>query len=69
MKNFLNIWRFHFFSLFFARMGQEELDAMWERGEMTQEKLKAFETLHERTPYCNNHEHCLRYQLPHYFYI
>lgn len=36
---------------FFAKKGQEELDALWERGEMTQEKLKGFETLHERTPY------------------
>lgn len=31
---------------FFAKKGQEELDAMWERGEMTEEKLKSFETLH-----------------------
>ena len=36
---------------FLAKKGQEELDAMWERGEMTEEKLKSFETLHERTPY------------------
>ena len=36
---------------FFAKKGQEELDAMWECGEMTEEKLKSFETLHERTPY------------------
>lgn len=36
---------------FFAKKGQEVLDAMWERGEMTQEKLKSFETLHERIPY------------------
>ena len=36
---------------FFAKKGQEELDALWERGEMTEEKLKNFETLHERTPY------------------
>ena len=36
---------------FFAKKGQEELDAMWERGEMTEEKLKRFETLHDRTPY------------------
>lgn len=36
---------------FFAKKGQEELDAMWERGEMTEEKLKSFATLHERTPY------------------
>ena len=34
---------------FLAKKGQE--DAMWERGEMTEEKLKSFETLHERTPY------------------
>ena len=31
---------------FFAKKGQEELDAMWECGEMTEEKLKSFETLH-----------------------
>ena len=36
---------------FLAKKGQEELDAMWERGEMTEEKLKSFETLHERTLY------------------
>lgn len=36
---------------FLVKKGQEELDAMWERGEMTEEKLKNFETLHERTPY------------------
>ena len=36
---------------FFAKKGQEELDAMWERGEMTEEKLKSFVTLHERTLY------------------
>lgn len=41
----------HAISDFFAKRGQEELDALWERGEMTQEKLKSFETLHERTPY------------------
>ena len=36
---------------FLAKKGQEELDAMWEREEMTEEKLKSFETLHERTLY------------------
>ena len=36
---------------FLAKKGQEELDAMWERREMTEEKLKSFETLHERTLY------------------
>lgn len=27
------------------------MDAMWESGEMTQEKFDSFATLHERTPY------------------
>ncbi len=36
---------------FFARKVKEEMDGMWERGEMTQEKFDTFATLHERTPY------------------
>ena len=36
---------------FFAQKAKEEMDAMWARGEMTQEKFDKFETLHERTPY------------------
>lgn len=36
---------------FFARKAKEEIDAMWERGDLTQEKFDSFATLHERTPY------------------
>ena len=36
---------------YFARKAKEEIDAMWARGELTQEKFEAFKTLHERTPY------------------
>ncbi len=36
---------------FFAKKVQEEIDGMWERGEMTQERVDSFATLHERTPY------------------
>ncbi len=37
---------------FFANKAKKEMDAMWAKGEMTQEKLDSFKTLHERTPYC-----------------
>ena len=36
---------------FFAKKVKEEMDAMWMRGEMTQEKVDSFADLHERTPY------------------
>lgn len=36
---------------FFYKKAKEEMDAMWESGEMTQEKFDSFATLHERTPY------------------
>ena len=36
---------------FFAKKGKEEMDGMWERGEMTQDRVDSFATLHERTPY------------------
>ena len=36
---------------FFAKKVQEEIDGMWDRGEMTQERVDSFATLHERTPY------------------
>ncbi len=36
---------------FFAKKVKEEMDRMWERGEMTQERAESFATLHERTPY------------------
>ncbi len=36
---------------FFAKKVKEEMDRMWENGEMTQDKVDFFATLHERTPY------------------
>ncbi len=36
---------------FFAKKVKEEMDGMWERGEMTQDRVDSFATLHERTPY------------------
>ncbi len=36
---------------FFAKKVEEEIDGMWKRGEMTQERVDSFATLHERTPY------------------
>lgn len=36
---------------FFANKAKKEMDAMWANGEMTQEKLESFKTLHERTSY------------------
>lgn len=36
---------------FFAKKAKEEMNKMWARGEMTQEKFESFKTLHERTPY------------------
>ena len=36
---------------FFAKRAKEEIDAMWERGELTEEKVESFRTLHERTTY------------------
>ena len=36
---------------FFAKKAKEEMDAMWMRGEMTQEKVDSYADLHERTPY------------------
>ena len=36
---------------FFAKKAKEEMDQMWARGEMTQEKFESFQNLHERTPY------------------
>lgn len=38
-------------SNFFAKKAKEEMDKMWARGEMTQEKFESFQNLHERTPY------------------
>ncbi len=36
---------------FFARKAENEMNDLWARGEMTQEKFESFATLHERTPY------------------
>lgn len=36
---------------YFAEKAKQEIDAMWQRGEMTQAKFDSFATLHERTPY------------------
>ena len=36
---------------FFAKKAEEEMERMWQSGEMTEEKVESFKTLHERTPY------------------
>lgn len=36
---------------FFARKAQEEIDHLWDSGELNEEKVERFKTLHERTPY------------------
>lgn len=36
---------------FFAKRAQDEIDRMWKSGELTEEKVESFRTLHERTPY------------------
>lgn len=34
---------------YFARKAQEEIDRLWETGELTEEKVESFRHLHERT--------------------
>lgn len=36
---------------YFARQAQEEIDHLWESGELNDEKVESFRHLHERTPY------------------
>ena len=36
---------------YFARKAQEEIDRLWEIGELTEEKVESFRQLHERTAY------------------
>lgn len=36
---------------YFAARAKREIDAMWQRGEMTQTKFDSLADLHERTPY------------------
>lgn len=38
-------------SNFFARKANEEINRMWESGELTEEKVNSFKKLHERTHY------------------
>ena len=36
---------------FFAKEADKELDAMWNSGELSDERVEGFRNLHERTPY------------------
>ncbi len=36
---------------YFAKQAQEEINTLWESGEITEEKVESFRHLHERTPY------------------
>lgn len=35
----------------FAVLAQKEIDRLWETGELNEEKVESFRTLHERTSY------------------
>ena len=36
---------------YFAKQLDDEIDQLWEKGDLTDEKVESFRTLHERTPY------------------
>lgn len=36
---------------FFAKQAKEEIDRLWENGDLTDERVESFRSLHERTPY------------------
>ena len=36
---------------FFAQQAQNEIDRLWENGELNEIKVEGFRKLHERTPY------------------
>ena len=36
---------------FFAQQAQNEIDRLWENGELNETKVESFRKLHERTPY------------------
>ena len=36
---------------FFAQQAQEEIDRLWENGELNETKVEGFRKLHERTTY------------------
>ena len=38
-------------SVFFAKQTQEEINRLWEIGELNEEKVESFRNLHERTSY------------------
>lgn len=38
-------------SNFFVRKAQEEIDLLWKKGKLTDEKVESFRNLHERIPY------------------
>ena len=40
-------------SNYFAKRLDEEIDALWTDGTLTEEKVESFRNLHERTPYNN----------------
>ena len=36
---------------FFAQKVENEINLLWQNGELSDEKVESFRTLHERTPY------------------
>ncbi len=36
---------------FFAKKADEELNRLWDNGELNDEKIESFRSLHQRTPY------------------
>ncbi len=36
---------------YFAAQAQEEIDRLWEKGALNEDKVEGFRNLHERTPY------------------
>ena len=36
---------------YFAAQAQNEIDRLWENGDLNDEKVEGFRNLHERTPY------------------
>lgn len=36
---------------FFVKQAQEEIDHLWETGDLNEDKVESFRHLHERTPY------------------
>lgn len=40
---------------YFAKKAQEEMEKMWDEGELSEEKIEGFRHLHERTPYHKAH--------------